>query len=102
MITVVHKYVEPDHVYCGRGSVLGNPFKMYSEIQRDEVCEQYRKYFYEKVVSDDPVILAELNRILNIARVLPVRLGCFCAPKRCHCDTIKEYLDTCLAFGVQA
>ena len=25
-ITVVNKYKEPNHIYCGRGSVLGNPY----------------------------------------------------------------------------
>lgn len=101
-ITVVHNYIEPNHIYCGRGSPLGNPFRMYSEIQRDEVCDKFDDYFYnEVVVVENPVILSELTRIYNIAKVTDVKLGCFCAPKRCHCNTIKRYLDNCLEFGIE-
>ena len=94
MIRVVNKYKEPNHIYCGRGSALGNPFRMYSESQRDEVCDKYEEYFYEQVyVLKNEYMLKELRYIYNKALKGDVNLGCFCAPKRCHCDTIKKFIE---------
>jgi hypothetical protein len=94
MITVVNKYKEPNHIYCGRGSALGNPFPMTNESQRDEVCDEYEKYFKEQVnVLKNETMLKELRIIYSQAIKGNVNLGCFCAPKRCHCDTIKAYIE---------
>jgi hypothetical protein len=94
MIKVVHKSSEPNHIYCGRGSVLGNPFEMGNESERDKVCEQYKKYFHQKVeIEKDETILKELRIIYKKALHGDVNLGCYCAPKRCHCETIKEFIE---------
>lgn len=92
IINVVNKYKVKDNIYCGRGSALGNPFKMENESMRDEVCEQYEKYFYETLIHKEDSI-KQLNFIEDkLKNNLEVNLGCFCAPKRCHCDTIKNYI----------
>jgi len=105
MINVVNKFKEPNHIYCGRGSALGNPFPMKGETQRDAVCNQYEDWFYS--VIDEPNFLAfieghsinwspqmkMLRQIYNKALVSDVNLGCFCSPKRCHCDTIKHFIE---------
>lgn len=101
MISVVNKH-HPDPVtisgfkakklstiYCGRGSALGNPFTMRDESERDEVCNQYQIYFQNPT---DPM-LAQLDQIEAAAREGDVALVCFCAPKRCHCDTIKRHIE---------
>ncbi len=94
MITVVNKYKEPNHIYCGRGSALGNPFAMKDETQRNEVCDKYEEYFKQKVlIEKDKNMLAQLETIKEKAKLGDVNLGCFCAPKRCHCETIKAYID---------
>jgi hypothetical protein len=94
MITVVNKYKEPNHIYCGRGSLLGNPFKMIDESERDLVCEKYEKYFYEQIeVVKNEVMLKELRIIYKQALDGDVNLGCYCSPKRCHCDTIKRFVE---------
>jgi len=95
-VTVVNKYRQPNHIYCGRGSALGNPFPMHNESQRDAVCDEYEKYFYEKVYDlfeHDTQFHVELKAIIAVADKGDVNLGCFCAPKRCHCDTIKKFID---------
>ena len=79
-------------VKVGRPSPLGNPFYMAHEGMRDEVCEKYESWFAEKVVNS-PAVRAELHRILLLARQGDVALGCFCAPRRCHAETIKRFLD---------
>lgn len=95
MIKVVNKYKEPNHIYCGRGSALGNPFEMKDESQRDIVCDQYEQYFSEQVnVIQNEKMLEQLRNIYFQALKGDVNLGCFCAPKRCHCDTIKRFIDS--------
>lgn len=94
MIFVVNKHKEPDHIYCGRGSALGNPFKMNNENQRNTVCEDYEKYFHEQVeVIKNEAMLKELRIIFKQALKGDVNLGCYCSPKRCHCDTIKRFIE---------
>lgn len=93
-IIIVNIYQNKADVYCGRGSSLGNPFKMNSESDRDIVCEQYQQYFYQKVVIErNQSMLRQLSQIKNIMDAKgTVKIGCFCAPKRCHCQTIKDHL----------
>ena len=79
-------------VKVGRPSPLGNPFYMAHEGMRDEVCEKYENWFAEQV-ANNPAVRAELHRILLLARQGDVALGCFCAPRRCHAETIKRFLD---------
>ena len=79
--------------YCGRGSPLGNPFKMKSEEDRDIVCDKYEKYFQDRINKRDMRMLKELDRLEIVGKEKGIlMLGCFCAPKRCHCDTIAKYL----------
>jgi hypothetical protein len=107
MITVVNKYKEPNHLYCGRGSALGNPFPMKNENERDKVCEQYEEWFYKHVDETNFLDIyygndngipyssqtAQSLQIFEQALNGDVNLGCFCAPKRCHCETIKHFID---------
>lgn len=79
-------------VKVGRPSPLGNPFYMAREEQREEVCEKYEQWFQEQVYGS-PAVRAELHRILLLARKNDVALGCFCAPKRCHAETIKKFIE---------
>ena len=83
--------------YIGRGSPLGNPFRMDGERTRDRVCDQYEAWFAEKVEARDPTVMRELRRLYQLARKGPLTLGCFCAPKRCHGQTIKNYLEKQIA-----
>ena len=91
--------------YCGRGTPLGNKFVMYDEAQRNEVCDKYAIYFdqfvnkiHELTDSDDiaqaRAMISMLKEIIEAVRYFDtVFLECFCAPKRCHCDTIKAYVE---------
>lgn len=92
-ITVVRKgtAVAPGAIrhYCGRPSPLGNPFVMRSEKDRDIVCDKYEKWFLERHSELRP----HLRAILAKADGRDIELECFCAPRRCHCDTIKHALE---------
>lgn len=76
-----------------RSSALGNPFYMKNESMRDEVCEKYKAYFHKKVDERDPLIMNALQEIIVALKSgTPVALACWCAPKRCHGETILEYV----------
>lgn len=92
-ITVVNKFKEPNHIYCGRGSPVGNPFQMFNESQRDEVCDQYQLWFDRKMSEKHNEVTEFVNNLVALASFQDINLGCFCAPKRCHCDTIKTYIE---------
>jgi uracil-DNA glycosylase len=62
-------------VYCGRGSPWGNPFKMKNESERDYVCDRFEN---------------EILPTLDVSPLAYKDLVCYCAPKRCHCDSILK------------
>ena len=77
-----------------RSSVLGNPFYMSNESMRDEVCDKYQQYFDKKVTEKtDDAFMNELRRIYKLAKHNKVYLACWCAPKRCHAETIKAFIE---------
>ena len=97
-------------VRVDRASILGNPYYMVSEDYRDKVCDQYKYLFkrildnynscaieiYGKRFSNDFQISfkKELERLVDIyKRYGKIDLYCWCAPKRCHAETIKHYLE---------
>ena len=94
-ITIVKRgsATAPDavRIYCGRGSPLGNPhvMKHKSIAERNRVCDMYAAEFptWEQ--------MKECAWIIDFMRRRPgfnLELECFCAPKRCHCETIRDYL----------
>ena len=98
MITIKNLHNEkPTHewqVKVDRTSVLGNPFKMRSENERDLVCDKYMKYFTSKIIEKDKVFLDELKRLKKILITYgKIELFCWCTPKRCHAETIKKLLE---------
>ena len=79
--------------YVGRPSALGNPFVMRNEGDRDRVCDEYQKWFDAKVAANDPQVMSELRRLFRLGRAQgSLTLVCFCAPKRCHAETIAAFL----------
>jgi hypothetical protein len=90
-------------IYVGRGSVLGNPYTHHQDREtkahfivssREESIELYKKYLIEKIEQKDESICSELNRIYTIAKKEDVHLACYCKPKSCHADVIKEMVES--------
>lgn len=98
-------------VRVDRKSVLGNPFLMRNESERESVCNEYAIYFDAivknnlKVLRDYGVSSKEREAFMNELRRLYVihrkfgklNLFCWCAPKRCHAETIKKFLEQYLS-----
>jgi hypothetical protein len=79
------KYAEEHgkYVRCDRFSDFGNPFEMDKDGDRDEVCDNYEQHY----LPFKPSIHKQLVKLKGKA------LGCWCAPLRCHCDTLKNLID---------
>lgn len=80
--------------YCARPSVLGNPFHIHGDMTRKYVCDMYDSWLYKKIDEQDHDVLNELTRLDDIyIKTGELTLLCFCAPLRCHCETIKKVLE---------
>ena len=103
---------EPWCVYVGRAaprkglkaSPLANPYRL-SEKQaigygvrlctREEIVGLYRRYVLGD--RDDAAVRAELDRLLALYREHGrLTLVCWCSPKPCHAEVIREYLEVAL------
>ncbi len=87
------KPTKPYRVRIDRGhSILCNPYYMHSEEERNEVCEKYKKYFSLQVFHNEAFTEA-LRTLYKIAkRYGKLELFCWCYPKRCHGETIRNFL----------
>lgn len=81
---VVHCKREPYDIYIGRPSKWGNPFMIGKDGTREEVIEKYREY----VLKNDK-LMGSLHELKGKV------LGCWCAPKSCHGDALKELVELC-------
>ena len=88
-MTVLNKHKLPNKaipvgaVYIGRGSPWGNPFVMGTHGDRDSVCEQYEEQLAARIDSGSVSLQA-------LAALHGKDLVCFCAPLRCHGDTLQR------------
>jgi len=96
MFKVIHikqmDRTNPQHVYCGRPSLLGNPYPMKGESSRDDVCNAYAIHFNTLLIND-AAFRKEVERVRRLHDAGDVSLVCFCAPRRCHCETLANYLN---------
>jgi hypothetical protein len=94
-VNILNKYHgKADGVYIGRGSPFGNPYPI-GEEDRDTVCDKYEHHFSYKL-NTDPHFQAAVDDLVNKARTGDLNLICFCAPKRCHGETIKRHIEAAL------
>lgn len=105
-IRVVNKHHNPEAMneensfYVGRGSPLGNPFKIGDSSDdgtniknRAEVISEYDIWLEDQIKSNNQTVLTELERIGQaVLNGKAVTLVCFCAPSKCHADIIKRQL----------
>lgn len=116
-IEVVRLKEHPNAIAIDRSSVFGNPFHMRSEGDRDLVCDLFERYFQLVLKGQDPyetaIAIAPKKSLISktwqrptwlafnrawvdlkqYSRRYPVKLGCHCAPNRCHGHTIQAFLE---------
>lgn len=88
--TVVHCQ-GPHDIYIGRPSKWGNPFSHKKGTKakfvlptREAAVAAYREWITE---GDGRHLLEDLHELKG------KRLGCWCAPKACHGDVLKELVE---------
>lgn len=91
MNKVVHCKKEKFDIYCGRKcqdfeeSKWANPFKM----ENDSETERWRVIImYELYLNSRPDLLLQVSELKNKI------LGCWCSPKKCHCDILLAYSES--------
>jgi len=94
--------------YVGRntwqhnGSALGNPYILQDESDRRYVLSRYYQWIIKKLLGRDEAVTKEFMSI--VARVIKgedVILGCWCAPKACHADIIKELAELLVVWFIE-
>lgn len=82
----------PGQVYVGRPGPLGNPFQIGLDGTREDVITKYRSWLWARMREPGSPQLAELQRLLTLARQGPLELLCWCAPLPCHAEVIRSAL----------
>ncbi|ADE14135.1 conserved hypothetical protein [Nitrosococcus halophilus Nc 4] len=91
-IRVLNKRHGGQGVYIGRPSPLGNPFVIGRDGNRDEVIAKYQALL-EVTLEGRSQARTEFNRLVKIYRETgELNLVCWCAPRACHGDVIKEQI----------
>jgi len=77
----------------GRGSPLGNPFRVSSTLSQEEAVTKYRVWLNEHWRQPGPV-REELLRLIDLyRRDGRLQLICWCAPEACHGDVVAEFIQ---------
>lgn len=80
-------------INIARGSILGNPFIMHNETQRNQVIADYKTWLEQQYQSSN-VIRRELHWIAEQVKAgTPIALECWCAPCACHGDVVIEAIE---------
>lgn len=78
-----------------RATVLGNPFVMSATQSRDQVCELYITHLnWQYRNLDSPVHHAINALVTRYDAGENIVLGCWCAPERCHAESIRDLIYT--------
>lgn len=84
-------YLGRFHPKFGQASPLANPYQMNEHNSRDDVCEKYDLWIKEKIKVGDPLVIGALGDLIRRYKAQgDLTLICWCAPERCHCDTVKR------------
>lgn len=78
------------------GSPLGNPFYVpygCSQVERERVIALYKEWLLERLENPDSQAAKEFYRIKSLHESgTHIALACWCKPKSCHGDVLKELL----------
>lgn len=86
-------YLGRFHPKFGQASPLANPFPMTATDTRDDVCEKYDNWIKGKIKEGDPLVVGALGDLIRLYKAQGhLTLLCWCAPHRCHCDTVKRII----------
>lgn len=79
----VHRLHAEFDIPIDRGTIWGNPFVIGLHGDRKAVIEKYRQLLWRRI--RDGEIKLEMLAVLH-----GQRLGCWCAPQKCHGDVLAD------------
>lgn len=88
-------------IYVGRGSAFGNPFTSrkledtkaeFQANSREEAVEKYEAYLEMQLKLKQRNVVNGLDEMIDMLRGGDINLVCYCAPKKCHAEVIKNKL----------
>jgi len=82
-------------IYIGRPSLLGNPFPMRVESDRQKVVESYKKWLWSQLQTETELKLEIEKLAVQYVQGKDLKLDCFCSPKACHGDVLKSCIEWC-------
>ena len=103
----IHVVNKRDHAptdkdfYVGRGSVFGNPYTskpldkskaIYQVKSRNQAIRKYSLHLNTQTTLKNEKFVDGLNKMLEALKQNDIYLVCYCAPKTCHGDVIKNKL----------
>lgn len=89
--------LQPKIYYCGRPSILGNPFSCLNNSVAKYKCEpfevlpNYENYLWNLDNNSEQILL--LKQIKEESINNEICLECWCVPKKCHCELIIKYIE---------
>jgi hypothetical protein len=98
---------DPSFVYIGRprGNAplgLGNPFRVGAEYKQGEAVEAFRQYARTEWNNPQNPLRQQITALAQRALAgEDLKLVCWCKPKACHGDVIKEAIEA-LVLRLQA
>lgn len=88
--------------YIGRGTPLGNPFRIGRDGTRDEVITKYAHWLGEKIRIGDKEVMEEIEKIAHLtAAGQGITLLCYCHPERCHGEIVRHLVYRLMKDKVQ-
>lgn len=82
--------VDGEVINIMRPSILGNPFKMSSEDEREISVRKYYHYLREEFKKKEEVYQELIKIVEKLKSGKDVYLACYCAPMLCHGDVIAN------------
>jgi hypothetical protein len=80
-------------INIARPSILGNPFHMAHESQRDTVIQQYHNWLGSHYHADDAVWAEVKQLAARVKAGESLALQCWCAPCACHGDVLVKAIN---------
>lgn len=82
-----------DGFYVGRPSPLSNPFKIHGDQTREICISHYGEMLRDEILNEVPIIITALKNIeFYLLEYGGCNLICYCSPKLCHAEIIKQVL----------
>lgn len=94
-------------MYCGRGSLLGNPFEIGKDygngiLKRGEAIPLFARLIENHwMIPSSPIWQGLVQAAQALKSSGRLELECFCHPRPCHCDVIKTTLIYAMQMGLR-